>query len=215
MQTLLRSIPWLRELDVIAQQRCPARDVAHDYLHARRVAVTCARLAHSLPASPEIAVAAALAHELFGYAKNDPRRALSGIACVPEARRALQDSGCPEALVEPICTCIADHPYSLGKVPESLEAKILQDADRIDAIGAIGIARCFSTGQALGCPLYALDDPLCEARAPDDSRYTLDHFFRKLLGLCETLHTQQARELANERSAYMRSFLSQFSRELA
>jgi uncharacterized protein len=214
MHSLFSSQPWLLRLDQIAQQRSPHVDAAHDYLHARRVAKTCVLLCHCMQVSPQVSVAAALVHELFSYAKDDSRRSLSGIACLPEAQRALADASCPNELMDDICESVADHPYSLAKIPRTLQGRILQDADRLDAIGAIGIARCFATGQALGRPFYSLDDPSCVNRQADDSRYTLDHFYRKLLILHETMHTPKAKELAAERREYLLGFLSQFLSDL-
>jgi HD superfamily phosphodiesterase len=80
-----------------------------------------------------------------------------------------------------IATCIREHAFSRGTAPTTLEGEVLQDADRLDAIGAIGIARCMATCAEMRRPFYAPSDPFCGALEPDDKRCGIDHFYRKLL----------------------------------
>jgi hypothetical protein len=96
-----------------------------------------------------------------------------------------------------------------------LKARIVQDADRLDAIGAIGIARCLMLGGALGKPLYNVEEPLPQVRAPDESQYVVDHFYQKLLLLAERMQTATGRQEAERRTAFMRDFLAQLSIEVA
>jgi uncharacterized protein len=96
-----------------------------------------------------------------------------------------------------------------------LKARIVQDADRLDAIGAIGIARCLMLGGALGKPLYNVEEPLPQVRAPDESQYVVDHFYQKLLLLAERMQTAAGRQEAERRTAFMRDFLAQLSIEVA
>ena len=117
-------------------------------------------------------------------------------------------------LIDPIRECIRVHAFSRGLVPETIEGKVLQDADRLDAIGAIGIARCFATCAEMGVPFYQPDDPFCRAREPDDKRWGLDHFYRKLLRIPDGLHTATARAIAGDRIRIMEAFLAQLGREL-
>ena len=107
-----------------------------------------------------------------------------------------------------------DESRARAQDPKTLEAKVLQDADRLDAIGAIGIARCFATSADMKRPFYAPDDPFCRTRAPDDKQWGLDHFYKKLLRIGDGLHTQAARAIAGERIAFMRAFLDQLEREV-
>ena len=204
---------WAR-LDAAAAEASHSQnaDPAHDILHVRRVARTARRIAKA--ESANIAVCAALLHELFSYAKDDPRSPLSGQECARRARVVLENEGVGDAECEAIAYAISVHPFSLGVVPETIDAKVLQDADRLDAIGAVGIARCFSSGAAMGRPFYAEGDPFCQARTPDDKEYTLDHFYRKLLHLEAGFHTNTAREIAQTRTAFLRDYLAQFAREI-
>jgi uncharacterized protein len=205
----------LERLDRVARAHSGGLEPAHDYLHVRRVAESARRIATAERADVDVAVAAALLHELFNYPKDHPDSHLSGEVCASEAARVLGSEGCDAAFVERVAYAIRVHPFSRGIVPDTLEAKVLQDADRLDAIGAIGIARCFATCAAMKRPLYREDDPLCEAREPDDKAWGVDHFYRKLLGLGASMHTATGRAMADERLAFMRAYLEQLGREIA
>lgn len=201
----------LAALEVLAKERSSA-DPAHDLAHVRRVAQSARAIAIAERADPEVCVSAALLHELFSYPKNHPDSAHSGEICAEHARRELFVRGTDAELTDQICYAIAVHPFSRGIVPATLAAKILQDADRLDALGAIGIARCFATAGLLGHPFYANEDPFCAQRQPE--LYAVDHFYAKLLKLPNRLHTAAARAIAVERLALMHAFLAQLAREI-
>ncbi len=198
-----------------ARARCADADPAHDWLHVERVTASARRIAEAERADVDVAVAAALLHELFNHPKGHPESRRSGEVCAEHARDVLRSVAWPEGRVEPVCYAIRVHPFSLGVVPDTLEAKVLQDADRLDAIGAIGVARCFATCADMKRPFYDPDDPLCERRAPDDKRWGVDHFYKKLLGLEAGMHTATARALARERNDFMRAFLARFGDEVS
>ena len=126
----------------------------------------------------------------------------------------LRTAECPALLIDPICECIRVHAFSRGLVPDTIDGKILQDADRLDAIGAIGIARCFATCAEMAVPFYRSDDPFCDSREPDDKQWGLDHFYRKLLRIPDSLHTAAARAIAGDRVLFMYSFIKQLGREI-
>jgi uncharacterized protein len=157
---------------------------------------------------------AALLHELFNHPKGHPESHRSGEVCAEHARALLREHGAAEHHVEAVGYAIAVHPFSLGVTPDTLEAKVLQDADRLDAIGAIGIARCFATCADMKRPFYDPDDPWCERREPDDKQWGVDHFAKKLLRLEGIFHTDRAREIARARTAFMRAYLDQLAGEI-
>lgn len=203
-----------QRLEAIADAHSTNADPAHDGLHVRPVAVLAAQIGAAEGASLAVVVPAALLHELFSYPKSHPNSAQSGEKCAEMAADVLRAEGCPSAQIEAICECIRVHSYSRGISPTGRDAQVLQDADRLDAIGAIGIARCFATGTTMQRPFYAPADPFCHARAPDDKQWTLDHFYRKLLRLPAALHTPTARALAQSHVEFMELFLSQLAQEL-
>ena len=91
---------------------------------------------------------------------------------------------------------------------------MLQDADRLDALGAIGVARCLMLGGAMGRPLYDSEEPFPATRTADDTANILDHFYLKLLQLAETMSTQAGLSEARRRTAFMRDYLRQLYREM-
>jgi uncharacterized protein len=198
----------------IAESHCAGTGPAHDFLHVQRVVKMARHIGPAEGADLEVVVPAALLHELFNYPKGHALSHLSGEVCADQAVDVLRQTTCPPHLVDAIGECIRVHPFSRGLVPETIEGKVLQDADRLDAIGAIGIARCFATCAEMNVPFYQPDDPFCQGREPDDKRWGLDHFYRKLLRIPDSLHTATARAIAGDRMAIMEAFLGELEREL-
>ncbi|AKU92133.1 metal-dependent phosphohydrolase [Vulgatibacter incomptus] len=197
-----------------ARRAAEGADPAHDFAHVLRVVSSAGRIAEAEGADREIATTAALLHELFNHPKGHPESHLSGERCSELALALLIDEGWPVARAEAVAYAIRVHPFSLGVVPVTLEGKVVQDADRLDSIGAIGIARCFATTSTMKRPFYDPEDPFCARREPDDKRWGVDHFYRKLLRIPDVLHTATARRLAAERAGFMERFLEQLGSEL-
>jgi uncharacterized protein len=195
----------------IARARCGAGP-AHDWAHVRRVAASVRQIVAAEGGDLDVALPAALLHELFNHPKGHPESHLSGERCAEEADRVLRELRW--AKIDEITYCIRVHSFSRGIFPETLEAKILQDADRLDAIGAVGIARCFATCAEMQRPFYAPEDPFCRSRDPDDKQWGIDHFYKKLLKIPDGLHTRTAQKMAQERAGFMRLFLEQLAREV-
>jgi uncharacterized protein len=204
----------LSRLSKAAQERTAGNGPAHDFLHVSRVTDLARRIGLAEGADLAIVIPAALLHEVFNHPKNHPESHLSGEVCAREAAQLLRQEECPEHLIGAICDCIRTHSFSRGLVPGTIEGKVLQDADRLDAIGAIGIARCFATLGEMRLPLYNGDDPFCRLREPDDKAWGLDHFYRKLLRIPEGLHTPAARAIAADRFGCMKQYLAQLESEL-
>lgn len=197
-----------------AERACEGRPPAHDFLHVERVVAVARKLAIAEGARVEVVVAAATLHELVNLPKNHPESHRSGDLCAEAALAVLADAGCERALADEIALCIRDHSFSKGALPRNREVAVVQDADRLDAIGAIGIARLFATSTEMMRPFYAPHDPFCRERAPDDKQWGIDHFFRKLLRIEEGLHTESARALARPRAEFLRTYLRQLESEL-
>lgn len=205
----------LRALSDVAAQACEGRPPAHDFLHVRRVAALARTVGEAEGARVDVVVAAALLHELINLPKDHPESHRSGDLCADEAAKVLSEAAVDPESAERVVACIRDHAFSKGAAPATLEAAVMQDADRLDAIGAIGVARCFATCSEMKRPFYAPDDPFCTARAPDDKLWGLDHFFRKLLRIEQGLHTETARAIGRERTSFLRTYLERLEAELA
>ena len=109
---------------------------------------------------------------------------------------------------------IEAHSFSAAIMPTTLDAKILQDADRLDAIGMVGAARCFYIAGRMGSGLYDAADPRAENRPLDDKRFAIDHFETKLFGLASGFQTATGRRLAKDRQQKLRRFLDEFLEEI-
>lgn len=189
-------------------------DAAHDLEHVRRVVRNARDLAATESARREVVLPAAWLHDCVSVPKDSPQRKEASRLAAAQAVGWLREWGWPEALLPDVAHAIEAHSFSAGITPRTLEARVVQDADRLDALGAIGLARCLMLGGALGRLLYVADDPFCERRAPDDRVASLDHFYTKLLTLEATMQTASGREEAKRRSEFLRRFLEELKTEL-
>jgi len=203
----LRCETWLTTSDVTC-------DAAHGLSHIRRVVANVKGLAQSGNPNLAVVIPAAWLHDCVSVAKNSPLRSQGSELAAKAAVEFLRTAGYPVEHLKGIGHAIAAHSFSAGIVPETLEAKIVQDADRLDALGAIGIARCLQTGTSMGSTLYDLDDPFADNRIADDRMSTVDHFYTKLLTLADTMQTEVGRSEANLRTDFMRQYLQQLRREI-
>ena len=194
------------------------RDGAHDFGHLGRVWHNARAIWSAEAASDERAwhrlAASVIFHDVINLAKDSPERSNASKLSADLAVEWLK--GCADFDHEDLSViheAIWSHSFSAGRRASSLVGGILTDADRLDALGAIGIARTFHVGGVLGRGLFEPNDPLARARPVDDSTWSLDHFFAKLFTLPQTFYTERGRQLAAERVERMRDFVSQLASE--
>jgi len=216
-------------------------DAAHDLEHLKRVSLWTLRCGPEL--EPEVAIAAALLHDIVNVPKDSPLRAQASELCAAEAARLLTEisrsAGTPAStsaqsdrttssaphprglglgftpqVIDEIAQAIRDHSFSRGATPESALGRALQDADRLEAVGAIGLMRCIATGPRLGAALFDAEDPWAEQRDLADTRFSLDHLFTKLLKLAPTLLTPVGRQEAARRTRVLEQFIAALGEEL-
>jgi uncharacterized protein len=204
----------LEKLKAEVRKRVENNDPAHDFEHIMRVYRNAQRIAKKEGANIQIVLASVLLHDMVSYPKSDPRSKNSSVESAKEAKKILLKYGYNEKEVNVITDAIRDHSFSKGTVPQTLEGKILQDADRLDAIGAIGIARAFSVAGAERRLFYNSQDPFCVSRTPDDTRWTVDHFYKKLLLLEKKMNTKTGRQEAQGRVKIMKQFLEHLQSEI-
>lgn len=191
-----------------------ADDPAHDLSHLDRVWAVARDLLASAPeADAEVVAVACYLHDLVNLPKNDPRRAQASSLSAERACALLAGAGFDAARLNAVAHAIVAHSFSAGVAPRTIEARIVQDADRLDALGAVGLARMFAVGGALGRALAHPSDPLACGRELDDGRYTLDHIETKLATLPGLMGTEAGRALAQQRLAWLRAFKDVFARE--
>ena len=189
-------------------------DPAHDLPHIERVVANATLLAEAEGADWAVLHPAAWLHDCVFVAKDSPLRTQASKLSADHAIAQLSAAGYPGGHLENIHHAITAHSFSANIEPLTLEAKVLQDADRIDAVGAFGLSRCLMLGGHMGADLMSREDPFCETREPDDSKFVIDHFYRKLLKLESTMQTKAGRELASARTKVLQNFLDQLREEL-
>lgn len=191
-------------------------DTAHDISHFRRVWMTAQKIMANQAVEPLVILTACYFHDIVSLPKNHPERGQSSRLAARKTREILHRSfpDFPPAHYDAVAHAIEAHSFSAGIAPQSLEAKIVQDADRLEALGAIGLARVFAVSGALGVPLFDAHDPFADARTPDDRAFALDHFQTKLLRLPDTMQTEMGRELARHNADFLIQFMAKLSAEL-
>jgi len=207
----MKRIPRLFEL---AKNFYTDDDPGHDLAHIERVMKTCGSLAALEQADPAITLAGALLHDIVNLPKDHPERKNASRMAAARAQGLLAESGFSPSEIAHVQQVILEHSFSLGLRPSSIEAAVVQDADRLDALGAIGILRATTCGSRLGASYYHRQDPLASDRPLDDKSFTIDHFFTKLFKLPELMNTASAKAEAAKRVEFMRGFLQQLEQEI-
>ena len=172
------------------------------------------KLAAEEGADINIVLPAAFFHDCVNVPKNDPRRKEASRLSAEAVVEYLKSVSYPEKYFDGIKHAVAAHSFSANITAETIEAKVVQDADRLDSLGAIGIARCFTVSGFMARPYYCEGDVLAKRREPDDRVYAIDHFFVKLFRTAETLQTASARKEGQRRVAFMKDFLGQIQSEV-
>lgn len=189
-------------------------DPAHDIFHVKRVVLMAKKMAEQEKAKLEVVIPAAWLHDYVNIPKDDPRRKIASKLSADEAINFLKELSYPSEFYDGIYHAIEAHSYSAELIPKDIEAKIVQDADRLDSLGAIGIARCFVVAGRMNRRIYNPNDPLCFERQPDDYQYTIDHFRRKILKLASGMNTSLAKSEGLKRHSVIESFLNQLLGEI-
>ncbi|PUA18994.1 HD domain-containing protein [Glaciimonas sp. PCH181] len=211
MITLLDS--WRPRLLAIAASHL-GDDGAHDINHLHRVWRSATILLKTHPeADALIVLAACYLHDLVNLPKNDPQRHLASRQAAQLAVRLLGEQGFPPERLAAVAHAIEAHSFSANIAAQSIEAKIVQDADRLDALGMVGIARLFYIAGKMGSALAHPDDPLAAHRIGNDKLYALDHITLKLAGLPATMQTAAGRAEADLRLQSLEQFRDEFVAE--
>lgn len=201
-------------LNFIHDQSTGAKDPSHDFLHISRVYKWALRMGVKEGADLRILLPAALLHDLVNLSKDHPHRAKASTMSAIAADRVLSEHLYRPDERKKISDIIIEHSFSLGKKPSSLESAILQDADRLDALGAIGIMRMVTCGCLLHSVYYHAEDPFAKDRILNDKTYTLDHMYKKLFKLPQLMNTEMAIREAQERVKFMEAFNKQLAHEV-
>lgn len=196
-------------------------DPGHDIGHMLRVALWTTRLYVEKDHNPTTrllftrhSIIVGLFHDIVNLPKNHPERSLASVKSSDLTRSILKDYSkiFDEYAVDYICNAIADHSYSSGREPYSFLGKCLQDADRLEALGILGLFRCISVGTSLGNAMFHPLDPWYQERAPNDKKFALDHCPIKLFKL--KFHFVKSRVEAVKRIRNMQATLKNLGEEI-
>lgn len=189
-------------------------DGSHDLSHIHRVWTNVRRIQAKEGGDLEILLAATLLHDCVAVEKSSPLRAQASTLSADQAVVILTKLDWDPTRIAAVAHAVKTHSYSAGFEPLTLEAKILQDSDRLDAIGMVGVARCFYVSGRMGSALYDFTNPTATGRSYQDKRFTIEHFHTKLLKLASGFQTAEGIRLAGTRHARLESFLAEFMEEI-
>ncbi|RLE85021.1 MAG: hydrolase [Thermoprotei archaeon] len=187
---------------------------SHDFSHVLRVVELAGEIAEGEGLNERergLVTLAALLHDV-GIALRGTKEGHA--AASAEYAKKLLVSRLNDGEVELVVTAVREHSWEGATPPSSTISAVLQDADRLDALGAIGLARVFAYSGYVGRPLYCLEAPFPEDRELRGKDFALDHIYEKLLRIPERLNTRTARALAEGRVAFIRAFLEELRREI-
>lgn len=199
----------------IAKEKQTQKDPSHDFQHILRVTNLAEKIAKEEVADLGIVIPAALFHDSIVYPKNSPQsrnETEESAAYAGEVLKSFDEY--PQEKIEKVKTCILQCSFSKGIVPDLLEAKILQDADRLEATGAISIMRTFSSGGQMNRQFYLPEDPFHEKIDLVPFSSNLELFYKRLLVVEKGMHTEMAKSIAKRRTEFLEAFLAEFRLEL-
>lgn len=205
---------WEKIFEAKISEIATEDDPAHDLSHFKRVVTTAKNFCENEQARFEVVVPAAWLHDFVIVPKNSPLRTQASRLSAEKAIEFLKKIDYPAEFYDDIAHAIEGHSFSANIEVKTIEAKIVQDADRLDGLGAIGIARCFATAGLMKRGFYSVQDPFCTGREPDDSKYTIDHFYKKLFKTVETLKTNSGKIEGQKRIQIMKTFLADLKNEI-
>ena len=207
---------WQREFESWLSDHHREQDAAHDIFHFRRVWATAQKLSAHETVDGLVVLAACYFHDIISLPKNHPERHRSSVLAAKEASRILMNDfpSFPQTRIPAVVHAIEAHSFSAKITPATLEAKIVQDADRLEALGAIGLARVFAVSGALGVVLFDEEDPFAQNRSLNDKQFALDHFQSKLLMLPKTMQTAKGKALAEHNADFLVAYMAKLSAEL-
>ena len=204
-----------KKLIIIARQKISKNDVSHDFYHAMRVLNLAERISKKEEADLEIITPAALFHDAIVYNKHHSSSKNEVNESAKYAVEVLSKiKEYPKEKIMQVEQSIQQCSFRKGINPKTIEAKILQDADRLEATGAISIMRTFASTGQWGRPFCDPKDPFCKNRETNTKSYALDLFFERLLKVENLMHTKMAKKLARRRTQFLRDFLEEFRLEL-
>jgi uncharacterized protein len=190
-------------------------DPSHDGNHALQVLKNVELLVKTEGGDLDILVPAALLHDVVIYAKNDPKSDQAPAESAELTKEILENlEDYPHDKIPAVMEVIERCSFNKTEEPRTIEGKILRDADKLEATGAVSIMRTFSSGGQMGRPLYHRADPFADKRDADAKEQSLDLFYERLLIAKDRMYTETAKEMAEQRTEILNQFLEQLKKEI-
>ncbi len=190
------------------KQKMYNEESGHDWWHVYRVWKLAKKIAKEEKANAFVVELAALLHDLEDHKFVKKKQNIAG--------KLLRKLGVDEETISQVEYIIDNISFSKNvlKKLKTKEAEVVQDVDRIDALGAIGIARCFATGAKLNRPIYDPNiKPKVDLKNYKGSQTSVNHFYEKLFHLEKLMNTKTGKKIAKERTKFMKQFLKEFFKE--
>ena len=188
-------------------------DPGHDTAHFLRVALMALEFSAG-KCDRRCVIAAALMHDVVNLPKDHPDSKKASTMSANVVRELLPTLGFTAEEVEDVAGAVRDHSYSRGVKPVSLLGEVVQDADRMEALGVLGVFRNISVGTQLQSVFFHPHDPWALDRPLNDKKYCIDHFFIKLFKIPDLMNTAAAKKQAHERCGYMAEMLKHLGHEI-
>lgn len=189
----------LKSTQIFIKNQFSGETTGHDYYHIQRVVKTARKIASEENADLFLVELAAWLHDVGDYKLHDGMDKSEELIS-----EFLFELNLPKETISKIIEIVSQVSFSKGNTPTSLEAKIVQDADRLDALGAIGLARTFAYGGSKQREIYNPENP---------EETSIQHFYDKLLKLKDLMNTNSAKKIAEERHQFLEEFLNRFYEE--
>jgi len=189
-------------------------DPAHDFMHIMRVYKNAEKICKLEKVDRKLVLVSVLLHDIIKKTDSDKRSKSSADLSADKAILILKKLQFSENDIIIVAEAIRNHSFTKNKISKSIEGRILQDADRLDALGAVGIARVFSVSGSKKRQFYQLNDPFSKNREPNDKKWALDHFFNKLLVLEKSMNTKTGKIEAKKRTIVLKNYLDSLKKEI-
>ncbi len=204
-----------KKLIDIARDKISCEDVSHDFEHTYRVLLNAEKITKFEGGDLDIIIPAALFHDLVVYPKNNKKRFQSQEVSAIGAEKILKSlNEYPQEKIVFVKTAIIECSFTKGIIPERLESKILQDADKLESTGVISIMRTFSSTGQMKRPFYNTNDPFCKSRKPNNIDNALDLFYSRLLLVKDKMNTKTGKKISKQRHKALIFFLNELKKEL-
>jgi len=210
--TLPNLYPWFRDLEAIVREKTLPESSGHDFCHSLRVLNLCLKLADN-DSDLEVLIAAAILHDIARSDEYMMRKPSSyHIAKGAEIAEALlSEISFPKSKIEMVKKCILEHEEEGS---DKKESQILQDADKLDSMGAVGIARCFTYGGKVDRPIWSPINTKETWQPGVKNSSSIAHLYARILGLANKMNTEKGKEMANARLLFTMQFINQFNTEM-